>query len=210
MPEKRCAGRRRALPIRVILAALLLAALGNGAVSALDWQVETVDASGTVWYTSSLALDGAGHPRIAYLGGTEDLKYAARDGSGWRTEVVDAPGSVGLYASLALDSAGNPRISYYDDTNGDLKYAAHNGSAWAVEMVDPAGDVGWDSSLVLDGAGGPRISYVDLHQPYPEVRLPRRFGVADRDGGLGAVRRVPDVPRAGRRGPTSDQLLRLL
>ena len=110
------------------------------------WHTERVDAYGILgWYTS-LALDSAGNPRIAYLvEWTDDLKYAWRDGSGWHFEIVDTKGYVGKCNSLVLDAAGNPRINYFDDTfenEDDLKYAWRDGSGWHNETVDSAGRSG--------------------------------------------------------------------
>ena len=130
--------------ISILSAALLLATLGVGPVSALTWQMETVDSAGDVGYYTSLALDSADNPRISYFDDTnDDLKYAWYNNSGWQTETVDSVGIVGWYTSLALDGAGNPRISYCDETNRDLKYAWDDGSGWQTETVDSAGDVGY-------------------------------------------------------------------
>ena len=152
------------LPFSIIAAVLLVASCA-GAASALAWEAVTVDAAGCVGSFSSLALDGAGNPRVSYYDETnQDLKYAWRDGAGWHCEVVDRDGNAGMWTSLALDAAGTPRISYFDDTttgDGDLKYAWRDGAGWHCETVDAAGWVGEFTSLALDAAGDPRISYYD-------------------------------------------------
>ena len=108
MNEARRWRRWRALFLGTLLAAMLMVPLTIGTVSALSWNNETVDTAGDVGEHSSLALDGAGNPRISYYDGSNyDLKYAWKDGSGWHTEPVDTAGDVGWYSSLALDSAGN-------------------------------------------------------------------------------------------------------
>ncbi len=153
--------RSRRLPA-ALLAVVLLIAICTGTASAIAWQTETVDSAGRVGFFTSLALDGAGNPRISYFDETNrDLRYAWRDGSGWHAETVDAVGDVGRWASLALDGAGNPRISYFDETNDDLKYAWRDSAGWHAETVDASGSVGGYTSLALDRAGSPRISYYD-------------------------------------------------
>ena len=162
MNEARRWRRWRALFLGTLLAAMLMVPLTIGTVSALSWNNETVDTAGDVGEHSSLALDGAGNPRISYYDGSNyDLKYAWKDGSGWHTETADTDGDVGAYTSLALDGAGNPRISYFDYSNYDLKYAWKDGSGWHNTTVDTADIVGLFSSLALDGAGNPRIGYYD-------------------------------------------------
>jgi hypothetical protein len=141
---------------RIIITTLLLVAFGIGTVSALTWQIETVDSAGNTGFHTSLALDSNGNPRISYSDQTS-VKYAAYNGATWNILTVVGGGD---YSSLVLDRAGSPHISYYDWTNKLLKYATGYGSSWATQTGDyHAG--GLSTSLALDNAGNPRISYQD-------------------------------------------------
>ena len=125
-----------------------------------DWSVETVDSSGTVGWSSSLALDGSDYPHIAYTAdGT--LKYAYWDGGAWQFETVDDSASVGWYISIQLDSSVHPHIAYFDNTNDDLKYTRWDGGAWQTETVDSGGLVGEYASLELDSSDYAHIAYFD-------------------------------------------------
>ena len=126
-----------------------------------DWTIECVDCPQWIQYMTdrSLALDGDGHPHIAY--GAYHLYYAYYDGSAWHYETPDPSFGVGWYAALALDGSDYPHISYYDYTNGDLKYAYQDAAGWHIETVDSAGNVGQYTSIALDGSGYPHISYYD-------------------------------------------------
>ncbi len=129
-----------------------------------NWQVQTVDPVRQKYIDSptSLTLDSADRPHIAYMDGdAEDLKYARWDGAQWLIQTVDSAGNVGTYPSLALDAADRPHISYRDRTNDDLKYARWDGAQWLTETVTSTGDVGYYTSLALDSAGRPRITYYD-------------------------------------------------
>lgn len=127
------------------------------------WQIQTVDNVGSVGAFPSLAIDGAGHPRISYDDSTNKaLKYAAYDGGAWHTQTalsVDCRDT-----SLALDSAGNPRIAYYNYGNFDirtLEYASLGGLGWNRQTVDSTTGVGIFASMALDNSGNPRIAYWD-------------------------------------------------
>ena len=103
---------------RALLAVLLLVSAGAGATSALDWQIETVDASeGSAAELLSLALDAGGTPHIGYQQRRAEARGPERLGLGIRT--VDPVYPSGL--SLALDPAGAPRIAYRDSADMDLR-----------------------------------------------------------------------------------------
>jgi len=122
------------------------------------WRIELADPGGQAYWNTSLALDTAGHPHIAYSEGA--LKYAYYDGQTWITTTVDNDGRTTNSSSfLVLDDLNRPHLSYYDRVNGHLKYAWFNGATWQIETADYGDSVGNGSSLALDSAGHPHISY---------------------------------------------------
>lgn len=130
------------------------------------WLTETVDGVEHAGSMSSLALDAAGRPHIAYYA-RSGLYYAYHDGTAWQVGRVDGlpDEETGWYPSLALDASGHPHVTYFESVTGhsagDLRYAYHDGTSWHLETVDSAGDVGRWSSLALDAAGLPHVSYYD-------------------------------------------------
>lgn len=125
-----------------------------------------MDSEGSVGSSSSLALDGLGHPHIGYYDYTNgNLKYVWHDGSAWHIETVDSAGDVGLGTSLVLDRAASPHISYvmrYPPGN-ELRYARHDGVNWHIETVDGNSGGVYGTSLVLDEVGQPHISYYNVN-----------------------------------------------
>ena len=116
---------------------------------------------------SSLALDGAGNPIIAYRDSMAgDLKIARCTDADCEDpatiNIVDDATNVGLYPSLALGYKGYQIIAYYDDENDNLLLAACNDFACATPptptVVDSGGEAGSYLSMVLDGSGFPVIS----------------------------------------------------
>jgi hypothetical protein len=147
--------------ISAFLLLLLLCGQASLTKATQTWSIQTVDSTGTVEASTSLALDSGGNPHISYSDYANwGLEYAVWNGSAWSIQTVDSNGTC-YFTSLALDSRGNPHISYSDDAPGNLKYASWNGSAWNIQTVDSTGTVGADNSLALDSGGNPHISYSD-------------------------------------------------
>jgi hypothetical protein len=132
------------------------------------WDIQVVDTSGDsgVFGNTSLALDGDGHPHIAYTTRTYDdlsggLRYAHWTGSEWDIQVVDS----GVKSvSLALDEHGYPHIVYSKEDNNKYLYTIYTywtGSEWGVQILHEIHDpFSISLSLALDGNGYPHLGYI--------------------------------------------------
>jgi hypothetical protein len=141
--------------------------------------IQTVDSTGDVGYSSSLALDTNGRPRIAYCDRTTlDLRYATWNGSSWDIQTLDSTGSVGHYPSLALDSSDYAHIAYGEDHVDNhydrYRYAYEDNSGWHVEPVPDASYAPSNASLAVDSEGDAHMSYTTWK---PWVRRTLWYGV---------------------------------
>jgi PKD repeat protein len=182
---------------------LALDSQGQPHISFYEWfpfdytgQIQYAYFDGTAWVSetvahyvgfpragaTSLVLDAADHPHIAYVNERYDvtrLRYTWFDGTAWWVQTVDQYlGQKGGYASLALDATGQPHISYRRckiDIDCELRYAWYDGSfsetawrfgraeahgsTWQIEVLDSGLEAGKSPSLALDPANRPRIAY---------------------------------------------------
>ena len=119
------------------------------------WSVEVVDDG---HYDVALALTAAGQPRIAYLGPSQDLRYAA-SGS-WTIENVETNVTTGgpFALGLQMDTNDNPHIVYGPE--GMLTYTTRDGT-WSNEVFVNQDGWGYQADFALDDAGTPHVVHMD-------------------------------------------------
>jgi hypothetical protein len=128
---------------------------------------------GDAGYFSSLVIDPAGTPHIAYNNGKKgdsaSLMYATRNGTVWTSTVIQKTRSYN--PSMVLDRAGLLHVAYSTaGSGGPIMYAVQDASGtWQVRSVANAYDsssgkmrhAGYQLSLALDSAENPHITYYD-------------------------------------------------
>jgi hypothetical protein len=142
---------------------------------------------GNVGMGTSIRLDAAGRPAIAYSDiANGHLKLARQEpGGAWALETADGATNVGGWPSLVLDDVG-AHVTYFDSANRLLK-AAHRdlGGTWTNETVDgtvpSVASVGQQSSLAVDAAGG-------LHVTYSENQAYLKYATRPRSGSWSSTR----------------------
>jgi len=158
-----------------ILASLYYASLN---LSSGEWEFSLIDDdtpyTGDAGYSSSLKIDAAGHPHVAYI--SDDpwgLRYAtSQDGVNWTVTKLEELDRTSFFArtytglSLALDSKGYPHISYYNQTTSDnapsmIYYQSWDGAAWNRETVATLSKRDFTTSLAIDAQDVPHIAYCD-------------------------------------------------
>jgi hypothetical protein len=156
-----------------VLAGVAALAFVAGAVSLLPatgsaqapriWVEFTVDQGASMGTDSSVVVNLAGRPHVAYRdAASSTLKYAAMNFAGaFITETVSGTLGGGDFPSLAVASGLRPRIAYYHGAGGDLRFATKDAGAWLVLTLDEGGDVGANASLALDPGEFAHITYDD-------------------------------------------------
>ncbi|MCI0687378.1 MAG: hypothetical protein L0Y54_09110, partial [Sporichthyaceae bacterium] len=135
-------------------------ALGCGL--AANWQRATVDQTGDVGASASLALDRDGAPHLSYFDRTAmRLKYATCPGGcatagNWRSLIVDPAGASQGWTSIAVDGFGRVHVSHQGDRR--LKYATCVTSCtepfnWQAAETEIQSDSRSSTDLVVAGAG---------------------------------------------------------
>ncbi len=152
-----------------------------------EWSFSAPDtqkqSEGWVGIGSSIEIDQAGIPHIAYMDVTHRrIKYASWTGKGWKSEIVDTvTGKADNIdrISLKFDSKQQPHLVYWDSGLGALRHATITPKGWKPETVDSGDNVGLYPSLAIDGNDEMYISYYDMSNGV--LRLAHKHAAASRD-----------------------------
>ena len=116
---------------------------------------------GTVGLYTSLAIDEAGTPHLAYYDSLATaLKYARRAEGTWYRTFAANDATVGLFAQLAVRD-GVVHLAWRDSSGQDLEYARLENGAFTYSTVDTSIDPGKWIGLAVDAEGLAHISYYD-------------------------------------------------
>jgi len=129
------------------------------------WEIETISNIES-WGNTSLALNGAGSPHVAFLDlrdGYRSLVYAQRAGAAWSAQQIDV-NEPGVSAALALDAQHTPYVGYYDHSRRGAQVDRWNGATWESAFTG-ANDIESVEALTIDANGYPHIAYVDGWTP---------------------------------------------
>lgn len=131
---------------------------------------EVVDGTSDCGAWSSIALDSAGHPHIAYHADPANppghvLRYAHFDGSHW---VLEDLGDGGYATAIAIDGDDRPHLVHASGT-GVFEYLHRDTGGW--ERESPGSfSAAWFTpmSLALDSAGHAHVGLEEpiLHHPF--------------------------------------------
>ena len=146
-----------------------------GSVRAAEWQIDTVDQSGSGQY-ASMQVDAQGNVHVAYVPDVpgHPLKYAFRDTLGkWFNMTIT---NVASFCTLVLDSKQYPHVSWADHGTGlgaRLRHAQWDGTAWQMAPIDiqPGAVVAYYTGLALDSKDKPFLSYYDYADATNTFRL---------------------------------------
>src|SRR5438046_8005583 len=136
----------------------------------IPFALESADTLGAVGVQSSIAMDAAGQPRIAYRNASgSQVLYAHKEGTQWFTERVP---QVGFYhgVSLAIDAAGNAYIGYaaQEETPRGVvtsaKLARRTSGGWTIETSETA--FATEVSVGCDPDGGLHAVYLSSTPPF--------------------------------------------
>ncbi len=139
-----------------ILAALMLVAFASLA----DAKVKPKNLASIDLGVSSVALDPAGNPHVAYEAPNHHLYHRWFDGRKWRKELVDGVSECGYANSIAVDAQGHIHIVYdfYRGLGGPkLAYAYFNGSVW---QISEPGIEGSHARIQLDALGRLHVFFI--------------------------------------------------
>jgi hypothetical protein len=160
--------------------------------SCCAWTIEQVGWISASASEATLALDGAGQPRIAFVDyDSSAVKYAYRSGGTFSTETISAQHASDI--GIAVDSYGIPHVAFsgYGGTDPALTYAKRS-SGWS---VTPIYTIGLHGAIAIDAYNGVHIGFmgytastaVALRRAYLSYGGSWRFDTVDDRGTAAAV-----------------------
>lgn len=152
---------KRCLTILCLILVNLVLFVSN--TSAAKWRKETVDNSGDVGKSDSIAVDKSGKVHISYCDIDNNTnKYATNASGSWVTTTIDSNDNVDnvdFFTSIALDSSDKVHISYRSyRSSRSLKYATNVSGSWTTTTVDSTCG---DTDIAIDSSDKIHISYYD-------------------------------------------------
>ncbi|MBU0504833.1 MAG: hypothetical protein ABII18_02820 [bacterium] len=126
-----------------------------------NWNIETIDATGTVGKESSITVDHNDVVHVSYMA-NQDLKYLHGNYGAWSAvEFVDLGTNIGPHSSIAVDQYDEIHICYFDRALKKLKYATGAYQNWQTAYVDPTanGVVGLYCDIAVDDNDVVHLSY---------------------------------------------------
>jgi hypothetical protein len=149
----------------VVLLAFTLgpAAAHAGTPPQISFVAESSDPTESAGHRSSIQIDAAGAPHIAYVvWATGELRYASRGGASWVWETVSTEWSVS--ADLALDSSGEPWIAFHTSVAGafqdQIKVAHRSAGVWTIDTIGDGVDPHiTNAAIAFDPSGVPHVAW---------------------------------------------------
>lgn len=163
-----------------------------------SWKVQTVGPVGGDYGASvvSMAVDGQGHPGVAYYvsydGGitVNRIGFAFFDGVAWKVETIDRNG---FSPSMTFTAANGWAVAYvkFDGVGNVLNLAENSGSGWRISTVDASAR----SAGVSGGVRGPsiatdRLGNVGISYGYDIPAISKEVRYAYRAEGLWKISKI--------------------
>jgi len=142
-----------------------------------SWQLRSAKSEAVSLLYTSLALDSADLPVIAFQNAQNGVLHVVRRDSGgtWNDVAVTPPGDVnnGAWPSLAIDGSGQLHVAYQGTSQARHAYTDPS-LGWQFEQVDVTVNSGAFSSLAVDSQGAVHITYGYNSFYYGDLRYARK------------------------------------
>lgn len=142
------------------------------------WQLRSAKSEAVSLLYTSLALDSADLPVIAFQNAQNGVLHVVHRDSGgtWNDVAVTPPGDVnnGAWPSLAIDGNGQLHVAYQGTSQARHAYTDPS-LGWQFEQVDGTINSGAFSSLAINSQGAAHIAYGYNSFYYGDLRYARKI-----------------------------------